>query len=83
MSLVLAEALETSSLDINELALNTTLYYAADLSYTVLDVGLSSAFFGTWPDGLIKCNKLRLSSFTGILTLLVLVAIVFLMYAVG
>ena len=57
MSLVLAEALETSSLDINELALNTTLYYAADLSYTVLDVGLSSAFFGTWPDGLIKCTN--------------------------
>ena len=32
--------------NINDLALNTTLFYAADLSYTALDIGLSSALFG-------------------------------------
>ena len=36
-------------MDINDLALNTTLYYAADLSYVALDIGLSSALFGASP----------------------------------
>ena len=36
-------ALELRPVDINDLALNTTLYYAADLSYVALDIGLSSA----------------------------------------
>ena len=50
MLLVPAAALELrSAADLNELALNTTVYYAADFSYTVLDVGLSSALFGESP----------------------------------
>ncbi|KAM5542766.1 hypothetical protein V8D89_003727 [Ganoderma adspersum] len=47
MSLVRATAPELlRPVEINDLALNTTLYYAADLSYTALDIGLSSALFG-------------------------------------
>ena len=34
------------AVNINDLALDTTLYYAADLSYVVLDISLSSALFG-------------------------------------
>ena len=40
-------ALELRLVDVNGLALNTTLYYAADLSYAALDIGLASALFGT------------------------------------
>ncbi|KAM5539185.1 hypothetical protein V8D89_007058 [Ganoderma adspersum] len=50
---------EMRPVDVNDLALNTTLYYAADLSYVALDIGLSSALFG-------------------VLTLLVIVAAIFL-----
>ncbi|KAM5539188.1 hypothetical protein V8D89_007061 [Ganoderma adspersum] len=50
---------ELRPVDINDLALNTTLYYAADLSYVALDIGLSSALFG-------------------VLTLLIIVAVIFL-----
>ncbi|PIL26784.1 hypothetical protein GSI_11120 [Ganoderma sinense ZZ0214-1] len=56
---VLAAASELRPVAINDLALNTTLYYAADLSYVALDIGLSCALFG-------------------VLTLLVIVAAIFL-----
>lgn len=46
MSPVRTTAPELRLVEINDLALNTTLYYSADLSYTALDVGLSSALFG-------------------------------------
>ncbi|PIL30689.1 hypothetical protein GSI_07393 [Ganoderma sinense ZZ0214-1] len=47
MPLARAAALELlRPVEINDLALNTTLYYAADLSFTALDIGLSSALFG-------------------------------------
>ncbi|KAM5543429.1 hypothetical protein V8D89_002680 [Ganoderma adspersum] len=46
MSLVRTTALELRRVDINDLALNDTLYYVADLSYIAIDVGLSSALFG-------------------------------------
>ncbi|KAM5539183.1 hypothetical protein V8D89_007056 [Ganoderma adspersum] len=59
MHLSRVAAQDPTPVDINGLALNTTLYYAADLSYVALDIGLSSALFG-------------------ILTLLVIVAVIFL-----
>ncbi|KAI1789897.1 hypothetical protein LXA43DRAFT_545702 [Ganoderma leucocontextum] len=59
MPLLRATSPELRPVDVNDLALNTTLYYAADLSYAALDIGLSSALFG-------------------ILTLLVIIAVVFL-----
>ncbi|KAM5542767.1 hypothetical protein V8D89_003728 [Ganoderma adspersum] len=47
MPLIRAAALELlRPVEINDLALNTTLYYAADLSFTALDIGLASALFG-------------------------------------
>ena len=47
MSLVRAVAPELlRPVEINDLALNTTLYYAANLSFTALDIGLSSVLFG-------------------------------------
>ena len=47
MSLVRATAPELlRPVEINDLALNTTLYYAANLSFTALDIGLSSVLFG-------------------------------------
>ena len=50
MSLVRVAALELlRPVEINDLALNTTVYYAADLSFTALDIGLSSALFGASP----------------------------------
>ncbi|KAM5542746.1 hypothetical protein V8D89_003707 [Ganoderma adspersum] len=50
MSLVRATAPELlRPVEINDLALNTTLYYAADLSYTAIDIGLSSALFVLTP----------------------------------
>ena len=50
MPLIRAAALELlRPVEINDLALNTTLYYAADLSYVALDIGLSSALFGVSP----------------------------------
>ncbi|KAM5539166.1 hypothetical protein V8D89_007039 [Ganoderma adspersum] len=52
-------ATELRPVNINDLALNTTLYYAADLSYIALDIGLSSGLFG-------------------VLTFLVVIALVFL-----
>ncbi|PIL23085.1 hypothetical protein GSI_14393 [Ganoderma sinense ZZ0214-1] len=47
ISLIHTTALEFRQVnDINDLALNDTLYYAADLSYVALDIGLSSFLFG-------------------------------------
>ena len=66
---------------INDLALNTTLYYAADLSYTALDIGLSSALFGASSIGPAKLSTHAITS--GALTLLVILAMVFLMYGVS
>ena len=55
MFLVRAPApVELRPVAINEPALNATLYYAADLPYTVLDIGLSSALFGTSPHRLVS-----------------------------
>ena len=54
---------ELRPVDINDLALNTTLYYAADLSYAALDIGLSSALFGALPSGPKGSSNLRLTRF--------------------
>ncbi len=48
--------LQLRQVDINDLALNDTLYYAADLSYMALDIGLSSALFGTYYIRWLKCE---------------------------
>ena len=54
MPLTRAAALELlRPVEINDLALNTTLYYAADLSFTALDIGLASALFGMSPIQLV------------------------------
>ena len=65
---------------VNDLALNTTLYYAADLSYTALNIGLSSALFGASPNIPVE---LLTHVTTGILTLLVILAMFFLMYDIS
>ena len=49
MRLARTTAPALQSVNVNDLALNTTLFYAADLSYTALDIGLSSALFGASP----------------------------------
>lgn len=79
MPLVRAVPPELRHVDINGLALNTTLYYAADLSHTALDISLSSALFGMSPHTPPQCVGFAAQIITGVLTLLVLVAITFLM----
>ena len=76
---------ELRAVDINDLALNTTLYYAADLSYTALDIGLSSALFGA--SLILQARRAEtgdLESVTyviaGVLTFLVVLVAVFLTY---
>ena len=81
MSLVRAAAPELlRSVDVNDLALNTTLYYAADLSYTALDIGLSSALFGASSRHQMYRPQDSAYAISGILTLLVIQAIMFLTY---
>ena len=68
------------SVDINPLALNITAYYAADLSYTAVDVCLSSILFGASPQHLRpQYRKVSAHMQAGILTLLVIVALIFLL----
>ena len=85
MSLVRAAAPELlRSVDVNDLALNTTLYYAADLSYTALDIGLSSALFGASSRHQIHRFQGRIAyAIAGVLTLLVIQAIMFLTYGLA
>ena len=67
------------AVNINDLALDTTLYYAADLSYVVLDISLSSALFGASVHIPIDESSLYIAHLmTAILTLLVIVAMTFL-----
>ena len=82
MSLVRVAAPELlRSVDVNDLALNTTLYYAAGLSYTALDIGLSSALFGASSRHQIHRFHGRIAyALPGVLTLLVIQAIMFLTY---
>ena len=73
---------ELSVAYINDAALNTTLYYAADMSYMGLDIALSSILFGTSAytnplNGLLDSQVIS----TGILSALVIVAVMFLTYA--
>lgn len=51
MHLTRGTAPELRPIVINDLALNTTLYYASDLSYVALDIGLAGALFGALPYG--------------------------------
>lgn len=80
MLIAIGAATELRPVNINGLALNTTLYYAADLSYLALDIGLSSTLFGAPPPTprLGETAKLISLSMAGILTFLVIVALVFL-----
>ena len=86
MSLVRATAPELlRPVEINDLALNTTLYYAADLSYTALHIGLSSALFGAsliLQTGRAGIGQSETYAVAGVLTFLVILATVFLMYGV-
>ena len=67
------------AVNINDLALDTILYYAADLSYVVLDISLSSALFGTSAHIPIHESSLYVAHLmTAILTLLVIVTVTFL-----
>ena len=72
---------ELSTAHINDLALNTTLYYAADMSYMGLDIALSSILFGTsaYRSPVDDPVDLQVTS-TGILSALVIVAVMFLTY---
>ena len=72
---------ELSATYINDLALNTTLYYAADMSYMGLDIALSSILFGTsaYRSPIDDPVYLQFTS-TGILSALVVVAVMFLTY---
>ena len=72
---------ELSATYINDLALNTTLYYAADMSYMGLDIALSSILFGTsaYRSPVDDPVDLQVTS-TGILSALVIVAVMFLTY---
>ena len=86
MSLVRAVAPELlRPVEINDLALNTTLYYAADLSFTALDIGLSSALFGA--SLILQARRVEIGDsesvtyvIAGVLTFLVILAAVFLTY---
>lgn len=49
MHLVTAVAPRLQSVKIDDLALNTTLFYAVDLPYVALEVGVSAALFGASP----------------------------------
>ena len=75
-----AAAPELRPTSVNDLALTTVEYYAADLSYSALDVGLSSALFGAFclSDRSSTWSRLKANSMLGVLTLLVIVTIVFL-----
>ena len=51
MHLVIEAAPQLRAVNINNLALNTTLFYAVDLPYVALEVGVSAALFGASPPG--------------------------------
>ena len=77
MYLTRVVASDLRPVDINDLALNTTIYYTSDLSNIALDFGLSSALFGTYHIDRDH-STVRAHQITGILTLLVIVAVIFL-----